>query len=109
MSDYRLPSLVPDRLPQGARLIDVRRRPAYQTAVERLAGATWIDPESLHLAHRIFAAETPLVFYCVHGHEVSQYATAMALVAGREAAYLRGGFEAAVAAGLPREARGGMA
>jgi|GEM_PF-1899280 len=80
-------------------ILDVRRRPAALTSGEQLAGAVWYDPEALTLNHEIFASDRPLAIYCVHGHEVSAMVTAMALVSGRDARMITGGFEALKAEG----------
>ena len=108
MGEYRLPGILPDTLEKqrarGARIVDVRRRVAMEASGRRVEGAVWVDPETLGLSHPVLRGDVPLVFYCVHGHEVSQFATALALVAGREAVYVRGGFAALVAAGVATEA-----
>ncbi len=78
----------------GALLIDVRKRPAASASGRMVAGARWVDPYSLTFAHPLFQGVRPLLFYCVHGHEVSQFAAAMAAVAGCDAAFVEGGLEA---------------
>ena len=107
MSDYSLPSInaaVASRMAQdGQPLWDVRKAPAVQTSGLRIRGADWIDPFTLDFAHPVLGAPDPLVFYCVHGHEVSRFATALARVAGRQAHYVAGGFEAMRNAGAPVE------
>ena len=74
-------------------VIDVRRRPAFQSATEMISGALRRDPEGV----TTWAGELPkarsVVVYCVHGHEVSQ-GTARALAGrGIAASYLEGGIE----------------
>ena len=100
MSGYHLPSLTASEvLARGAEhLIDLRKRAAVAADGRMLRGAVWIDPFKLRFGHPCLKLG-PLVFYCVHGHEVSQFGTALARVQGCEAAYVLGGFEALVAAG----------
>jgi Fe-Mn family superoxide dismutase len=45
------------------------------------------------------ASRHPIVVFCVHGHEVSRFGTAMLLLHGVQARYVEGGFTALVAAG----------
>ena len=104
MDDYQLPSLSATEfltigLQDGARLIDVRKPAAVRASGQKLTGATVIDPFSLSFDHQLLAEKNRLVFYCVHGHEVSQYAAALARVAGCEAYFVRGGYDALCAAG----------
>ncbi|MEO0913528.1 MAG: rhodanese-like domain-containing protein [Pseudomonadota bacterium] len=80
-------------------LIDVRKLAAAQASGKRVAGARYVDPFALGFDHAVLQSVDPLVFYCVHGHEVSMFACALARVAGREAHYVEGGFLALVDAG----------
>ena len=102
--DFRLPAIsagdVLRGAPGGVRLLDVRKAAARAASRQGLDGAAWIDPLTLGFGHPVLAAG-PLAFFCVHGHEVSRFATALALVAGCEARYVRGGFAALAAAGAP--------
>ena len=91
----------PEALASADILIDVRKAPARNADGRGLPGADWIDPYRLSPDHPVLQGTGRLIFFCVHGHEVSRYATALALFAGREAAYVAGGFEALVAAGAP--------
>lgn len=100
MGDFQLPCWTADAVPDGARLVDVRKRRALDGWI--LKGAVWVEPETLSFAHPVLQGADPLVFYCVHGHEVSQFAAALALVSGRDARYVRGGYDALVAAGAAR-------
>ncbi len=107
MSDYSLPSIsaaVASRMARdGKHLWDVRKTPALRASGLRIRGADWIDPFTLDFTHPVLCTPDPLVFYCVHGHEVSRFATALARVAGRQAHYVTGGFEAMRDAGAPCE------
>jgi len=85
------------------RLIDVRKPEARARSGERIAGSTWIDPAALSPSHPVFADQTPLIFFCVHGHEVSTYACALARYVGRDATMVTGGFQALVEAGAKTE------
>jgi rhodanese-related sulfurtransferase len=87
-------------------VIDVRRRPAYQNATERIAGALRRDPEQV----AAWAPELPrtshVVVYCVHGHEVSQNVAKALNERGIAAQYLEGGIEEGwKAAGGPLESK----
>jgi rhodanese-related sulfurtransferase len=75
-------------------LVDVRRAPAFQADARMIAGALRRAPETLDAA--TLPRDTPVVVYCVHGHEVSQNA---ARTLG--ARYLAGGFTAWLEAGGP--------
>ena len=100
---YRLPAIPASEVLRAAfracDLIDVRKAAARAADGRDLAGARWVDPFSLRFEHPVLSGSRPLVFFCVHGHEVSQFAAALALVAGVEARYVEGGFAALVAAG----------
>ncbi len=85
--------------PTGWRLIDVRKPQAAQADGRTLKTAQYIDPFDLSFAHPILTNTPGLIFFCVHGHEVSQFATALSLVAGTPARYVQGGYEALCAAG----------
>ncbi len=103
MSEFALPFLSAEACVQAGdalTLIDVRKPAAVLASGLEVPGVERVDPFDLHLAHRCLETDTELVFFCVHGHEVSQYATAMAMVAGCRARYVLGGFEALVEAGM---------
>jgi Fe-Mn family superoxide dismutase len=103
MSKYSLPTIEAGAaLTDGYTLIDVRRRKAAEEVGTKVSGATYVEPESLSLNHPVLDLDR-LCFYCVHGHEVSHYAVALALVARREAVLVTGGFDALVAAGAKLE------
>lgn len=82
-------------------LLDVRRRAVYDAADAVIPGATWQDPADVERWGKQLPADTPVVVYCVYGHEVGR-STAMRLrAAGIEAYFLRGGIDGWKAAGQP--------
>lgn len=102
MAGFDLPKLTAAQaMASGDKWIDVRKAPARAASGRAIRDADWIDPFALHPDHGLLTGAGRLIFFCVHGHEVSQYATALALMTGREAAYVEGGFEALVEAGAP--------
>jgi thiosulfate sulfurtransferase len=79
--------------PRQPILIDVRRNAARQASGMTMAGAIWRDPAHwLDWKDEVAAMEGPIVFFCVHGHEVSQGLTAALCAMGADAKYLAGGF-----------------
>lgn len=57
-------------------ILDVRKKPAYDEDTVVIAGARWRDPAAGNDWGAEFAGGGPVVCYCVHGHEVSQGASA---------------------------------
>lgn len=83
-------------------LIDVRRRAARQTSGMTIAKSIWRDPAQwLDWKDKVAALSEPVVFFCVHGHEVSQGLTAALRAMGKDARYLEGGFSEWQEVGLP--------
>lgn len=83
-------------------LIDVRRHAARKANGMTVENAVWRDPALwLEWKDEVAAMSGPLVFFCVHGHEVSQGLTAALCVMGKDAKYLEGGFSEWQKAGLP--------
>lgn len=79
--------------PRQPVLIDVRRNAARQASGMTMAGAIWRDPAHwLDWKDEVAAMAGPIVFFCVHGHEVSQGLTAALCAMGVDAKYLEGGF-----------------
>lgn len=105
MSDYLLPAISAEdalaAMADGARLLDIRKPAARAAAGKTVAGAEIRDPFAFGHDDPLTEAETPLVVFCVAGHEVSQYACALLLLHGRDARYVAGGYAALVAAGAP--------
>jgi rhodanese-related sulfurtransferase len=85
-------------------LVDVRKRPAYDAAGKRIAGAEWRDPFSVgNWADRL-PRDRVVIVYCVHGHEVSHGVRDALIARGIDARLIEGGYEAWVAAGGALEA-----
>ena len=103
MAGYALAKIsATDAVKRGGSLVDVRKAAARTASGQQVRGAQWIDPFALSHGHDVLN-QTDLIFYCVHGHEVSQFACALARIHGVDAAYVEGGFEALVAAGAALE------
>lgn len=82
-------------------VIDVRRKPAFEASDRLLPGARWRDHGRVEDWVDEVASERSLVLYCVHGHNVSQLASARLRALGTPARTLSGGIEAWLAAGFP--------
>ena len=83
-------------------LIDVRRQGARLASGQTIDSAIWRDPAQwLDWKDEVAALAGPLVFFCVHGHEISQGLTAALCAMGKDAAYLEGGFSQWLGAGMP--------
>ena len=83
-------------------LLDVRKAQALDIAGgHRLPGAQWLDPALWLTWKDDVPADRPVVVYCAHGQEISQALTMALCVMGRDAAFLKGGYAAWMAAGLP--------
>lgn len=74
-------------------VIDVRRRPAFQSAADMIAGALRRDPEAVGSWAKTLPRASSVVVYCVHGHEVSQGVAKALSDLGISARYLEGGVE----------------
>ncbi len=85
---------------RGVTLVDVRKHEAALASGEMADGAIYADPFGLHHEHVLMKTTGKLIFYCVKGHEVSQFAAALACFHKRDAAFVRGGFEALLNAGI---------
>jgi len=108
MPDFTLPAIDADaalRLAAdgAALLVDVRKPPAVAASGRVVRGAERRDPYALSHDDPLTADPRPLIAFCVHGHEVSQFACALLMLHGRDARYVRGGFAALKAAGAPLE------
>ncbi len=84
------------RMDSGAPLVilDVRKRAAFEESGEMISGATWRDPFEIAAWIGEIDRDTPLIVYCVHGHEVSRNAAKALRDAGLDARVLEGGLEA---------------
>lgn len=74
-------------------LIDVRKTPAFNAATDMLAGALRRDPTQVDTWANELPQASPVVVYCVHGHEVSQGVAQKLRDAGIAARYLADGIE----------------
>ena len=86
-------------------LVDVRRSAAFREAGEAIAGALRRDPDAVGEWVRTFPRASPVVVYCVRGHEVSQGVAGALSDQGLAASYLEGGIEAWKAAQGALEAK----
>ena len=82
-------------------LLDVRRSSARERDGTDIGGATWHDPAEWLEWKDAVPADTPVVVYCAHGHEISQGLAAALCAMGRDARTLAGGIAAWQEAGLP--------
>ena len=83
-------------------LIDVRRQGARKASGQTIDGAIWRDPALwLDWKDEIAALPQSLVFFCVHGHEISQAMAAALSAMNKDARYLEGGFSRWQTAGMP--------
>lgn len=82
-------------------LLDVRRTSARERDGTDIADATWHDPAQWLEWKDKVPADTPVVVYCAHGHEISQGLAAALCAMGRDARTLVGGIAAWQEAGLP--------
>lgn len=89
----------------GAQVLDVRRLGVYEKADAVIPGATWHDPALVSTWSASLPHDTPVIVYCVYGHEVGR-STAMRLrAAGVNARFLEGGIDGWKTAGRPLLAR----
>lgn len=86
-------------------LLDVRRKPAFESAPDRISGSSWRDPSAVSTWVAELPKNTPIVVYCVHGHEVSQGVATQLDKLGYKALYLEGGIESWREAGEELEPR----
>lgn len=74
-------------------IFDVRKQPAYEEDSSIVAGAEWRDPARIDEWGLSVTSDAPVICYCVHGHEVSQGASASLRARGLDARYLVGGID----------------
>ncbi len=101
--DARSNSPENDSANQTATLIDLRKPLAIVQSGKRIAGSVTRDPYAFDHSDPLMHSDSPLITFCVHGHEVSQFACALLMLHGRDVHYVTGGFEALVAAGAELE------
>ena len=86
---------------EPVRIFDVRRPPAIEPASRFLPGSRWRNHmEALDWAGHL-SRQNLIVLNCVHGHNVSQIATALLRQQGYNARALAGGVDGWIEAGLP--------
>ena len=90
----------------GPVILDVRRAPAFEDAIDMIATANWHDPVQVDAWGNELSDDHDYVVYCVHGHEVSQNTAAALRSKGVRARYLEGGIEAYRESGGPMTKRG---
>lgn len=74
-------------------LLDVRRKPTFEAAPDRIPGSRWRDPSEVSTWATELPQNAVMVVYCVHGHQVSQGVAAQLAELGHKAWYLEGGIE----------------
>ena len=74
-------------------LVDVRRTPAFRSALDMAAGALRRDPATVSSWAEELPRAGSVVVYCVHGHEVSQNAAKALRDLGIGARFLEGGLD----------------
>ncbi|MDH4608837.1 rhodanese-like domain-containing protein [Pseudomonas sp. BN102] len=82
-------------------LLDVRRASARLADAAEIAGAQWLEPESVFSWKDSVPRDRPVVLYCAHGHELSQGVAATLEAMGLDARYLIDGFAGWRDAGRP--------
>ena len=87
-------------------LLDVRRAAVRQADAAEIGGGRWCDPESLFAWKDEVPRDRPAVFYCAHGHEISQGCAATLHAMGLDARYLIDGFTGWCAASQPLQRLG---
>lgn len=87
-------------------LVDLRKPKAVNAGSPRLSGTEIRDPFSLTHDDVLTRHPGSLATFCVHGHEVSQFGCALLLLHGRDAVYVKGGYEALRAAGAGLDGAG---
>lgn len=100
------PSIAPEALyrvlggPHGPLIVDVRKAAAFDADTAMLPGALRVAPDAL-ASWSAPADATPIVVYCVHGHEVSQGAARTLASRGYHSLYLEGGIASWREIGFP--------
>ena len=104
---FHLPSISAtealSRARDGAVLVDLRKPASALASGHRIEGALVRDPYRFGHDDPLTGSEDRLIAFCVHGHEVSQFACALLMLHGRNVCYVTGGYEALVAAGATLE------
>ncbi|MEM9146195.1 MAG: sulfurtransferase [Pseudomonadota bacterium] len=103
MPDFSLPSLSATNAVgiTGAVWLDMRRPAARVASGLTIAGAELRDPLDFGHDDPLTRERGPIIVFCAHGHELSQFACALLLVHKCNARYVTGGFGALSTAGAP--------
>jgi rhodanese-related sulfurtransferase len=75
-------------------LLDVRRKNDFKQSPQKIAGARWHDPETIHDWIDAVPKDKDVVVYCVKGGSVSQSVTAQLKEQACRARFLEGGIKA---------------
>ena len=86
-------------------VFDVRKPEAFAGSDHTLPGARWRDFQNVSAWSKELSADRLVIVYCVHGHEVSQGATAALRSLGYDARYLKDGIEGWLEAGYRTDAK----
>ncbi len=89
----------------GALLLDVRRAGVFDAATTVIPGARWCNPAGVASWAAELPPDSPVVVYCVYGHEVGRSTALRLQAAGVQARYLQGGIDGWQAAGRPLGAK----
>lgn len=89
----------------GSVMLDVRRRPIFDSATEQVPGSEWRDPAQTSLWLQKLDLSEKVIVYCVQGHEVSQSLALVLDASGIQARYLKGGIDGWRSAGLPMQVK----
>ncbi|HUE93723.1 rhodanese-like domain-containing protein [Pseudomonas sp.] len=73
-------------------LVDVRRASVRLADAAQISGAQWRDPDALFTWKDEIPRDRPAIFYCAHGHEISQGCAETLAAMGLDARYLIDGF-----------------
>ena len=88
-------------------IIDARGDAAFDADDRMLVAARRLPSADVGTWRRDLPAGQPVVFYCIHGHEVSQHAAAALRGASIDARYLEGGITGWAELGLPLRKKAG--
>lgn len=86
---------------EPVRIFDVRRPAAIEPGSRFLPGSRWRNHLDVHDLAGGMSRDDLIVFNCMHGHNVSQIATALLREKGYNARALAGGVDGWIDAGLP--------
>jgi Fe-Mn family superoxide dismutase len=90
----------------GALLLDVRRAGVFEAATTMLPGAAWRDPATVAAWAGALPTDSPVLVYCVYGHEVGRVTALRLQALGVNARFLVGGIDAWQSAGRATTSKG---